>query len=64
MRKEFVDKNKVKKERRLQQEKVAPVLPVIPYKESKKGLKDSKRETKTALDQHSLGWTTVSGEEF
>ena len=58
MRKEFVDKNKVEKERRLVETNKKAV------KDSKKALKDSKRETKTALDQHSLGWTTVSGEEF
>ena len=51
MRKEFVDKRAQQKDRRL-------------VETNKKSVKDSKRETKTALDQHSLGWTTLSGEEF
>ena len=56
MRKEFVDKNKVDKERRLIKKRV--------IEQSKKPLKDSKRETKAALDQHSLGWKTNDGKEL
>ena len=52
MRKDFTDANKADKERRLEQQK-----------QSKKALKKSKKETKTALDGHRLGWTTVDGKE-
>ena len=53
MRKEFVDKNKVDKERRLEQQK-----------QSKKSLKKSKKEVKASLDAHRLGWITVDGRSF
>ena len=63
MRKEFVDKNKVDKERRLEQS--IPVVFHLEYPEtSKKGLKKSKKEVKASLDAHRLGWTTNSGEEL
>ena len=54
--KEFPDKRTQEKERRLIQKRV--------IEQSKKPLKDSKRETKAALDQHSLGWKTNDGKEL
>ena len=53
MRKDFPDKNKVDKERRLEQQK-----------QSKKALKKSKKEVKASLDNHRLGWITLDGKEF
>ena len=50
MRKEFVDKNKVEKERRL-------------IETNKKALKKNKKEVKAALNSHRLGWITVDREE-
>ena len=51
MRKEFVDKRGVEKERRL-------------IETNKKALKKNKKEVKAALNSHRLGWTTVDGRSF
>ena len=52
--KEFVDPRAVEKERRLREA----------AKATKKALKTNKRQVKSALDKHRLGWTTVDGKDL
>ena len=54
-RKDFTDERVSKKQRKLDKQK---------RKEREQALKQNKKEVKTALDNHRLGWTTRDGKEL
>lgn len=63
-RKDFTDERVSKKQRQLDKDRRSAEKAKERLQADKKALKQSKRETKTALENHRLGWTTRDGKEL